>query len=291
MPQNSIERLLRHINSINESIQFTCEVEENKALSFLDLNIQRKEDGSLLFKVYRKPTHNDKFLNYSSYNPDTHKASVVRSLQDRATKLCSAEYLQEENDNIERALQLNGYSKNFIQKQRTNARVIRTEQEIQPKFVSAPYIKGVSEKVSRLLQPYNIKLASRSNNTLRKKLCNLKDKLPKTSIRNAVYKIDCSECPATYIGETSRNTETRIAEHQGYVVKETQTSGIYQHYQREGHSMNWDNYKILAVNENQHKRQFIESAYSVSNDSKLNRYRDLHQAYVPLVSSLLRNSN
>ena len=105
--------------------------------------------------------HNDKFLNYSSYNPDTHKASVIRSLQDRATKLCSAEYLQEENDNIERALKLNGYSKKFIWKQRTNRRVIRTEQEIQLKFISTPYIKEVSEIISRLLQPYNIKLASR----------------------------------------------------------------------------------------------------------------------------------
>ena len=157
--------------------------------------------------------------------------------------------------------------------------------------MSAPYIKGISEKVSRLLQPHNIKLASKSENTLRKKLCNLKDKLPTGNVKNSVYKINCSECSAAYVGETSRQTQTRIAEHQGYITKKTQTSGIYQHHSRVGHTMDWNNFKIIAVNKNQQKRQFIESAHSICNEDKLNRCKDLHPAYVPLINKLLCNNN
>ena len=86
------------------------------------MTIIRKLNGSFSFKVYRKPTSNDKFLSFASYNPDTHKASVIKALDDRANKLCSEEHLKEETVNIDNALKKNGYSERFIQKQRKRTR-------------------------------------------------------------------------------------------------------------------------------------------------------------------------
>ena len=52
-----IEDFTKYLNSINENIQFTREIEENHELPFLDVNTHKKDDGALKTTVYRKPTH------------------------------------------------------------------------------------------------------------------------------------------------------------------------------------------------------------------------------------------
>jgi len=41
----------------------------------------------------------------------------------------------------------------------------------------------------------------------------IKDKLPQWSHTNVVYKIECKDCDASYVGQTSRMLKTRIKEH------------------------------------------------------------------------------
>lgn len=93
LPKEQVEQYLAHINSINSNIQFTVEKEQNNALPFLDLQIIRKNDGSLTFTVYRKPTHTENYLKFDSSNPINHKKAVIRSLIDRSLKICSNEEL------------------------------------------------------------------------------------------------------------------------------------------------------------------------------------------------------
>ena len=50
-------------------------------------------------------------------------------------------------------------------------------EENQIKIV-APYLKGTTERVTRLLKDHNIKIFSRNQNSLRSKLCKIKDKIP-----------------------------------------------------------------------------------------------------------------
>lgn len=77
---DQIDPLLSFINSINDNIKFTCELEQNSKLPFLDLLIMRNNDGSLNFTVYRKPTNSGKYLDFCSYSHHSHKMSVIRSL-------------------------------------------------------------------------------------------------------------------------------------------------------------------------------------------------------------------
>ena len=79
--------------------------------------------------------------------------------------------------------------------------------------VTIPYIKGTSETISRILQPYNIRVAQKPTTTLRHLLTNVKDRDEPNNRQGAVYKIKCSECQASYIGETGRNLNTRLTEH------------------------------------------------------------------------------
>ena len=76
-----------------------------------------------------------------------------------------------------------------------------------------PYIKGTSETIAWILQPYNISVAHTPITTLRQLLTNIKDKDEPSNRQGAVYKIKCCDCQATYIGETGRNLNKRLTEH------------------------------------------------------------------------------
>ena len=78
-----------YLNTISISIKFPKELEKSGQLAFLDVSIQRMEDGSLATCVYRKPTHTDRYLQYSSHHPVKQKASVARTLFSRANSITS----------------------------------------------------------------------------------------------------------------------------------------------------------------------------------------------------------
>ena len=69
-----------HLNSLRPSIQFTMEMEENDSLPFLDTLIKRGAGGMIDFSVYRKPTHTDRYLQYSSHHPHHVKGGMVSGL-------------------------------------------------------------------------------------------------------------------------------------------------------------------------------------------------------------------
>jgi hypothetical protein len=63
--QEILTEFLNHLNRLHNNIQFTMEIEEGH-LPFLDIDIYRKADGSLGYKVYRKPTHTNLSLHQNS---------------------------------------------------------------------------------------------------------------------------------------------------------------------------------------------------------------------------------
>ena len=71
--------LLVHLNLIEPSVQFTCEIEENRYLPYLDILLKHNLDGTISTTVYRKPTRTERYLDLSSHHPPTHKAAVVKS--------------------------------------------------------------------------------------------------------------------------------------------------------------------------------------------------------------------
>jgi len=74
------------LNSLDAtgSIKFTYEVEQDGKLPFLDILLKRTDSGGLKLCIYRKPTHTDQYLNFSSHHPVEHKLSMVRTLLERS---------------------------------------------------------------------------------------------------------------------------------------------------------------------------------------------------------------
>ena len=77
MEKRHVKAFLVHLNSLRPSIQFTMEMEENNSLSFLDTLVKRGDGGMIDFGVYRKPTHMDRYLQYSSHHPCHVKRGMV----------------------------------------------------------------------------------------------------------------------------------------------------------------------------------------------------------------------
>ena len=106
----------------------------------------------------------------------------------------------------------NNYNEDFIQwnthrpttttKANNNATPMTTE--------TIPYIKGISENISHILQPFNIRIAHKPITTLHQLLTIVKDKDEPRNRQGAVYKINCSDCHTSYISETGRNHNINI---------------------------------------------------------------------------------
>ena len=104
------------INSLHPKTKFTMETKGNSQLPLLDTLIQRNRDNTVSVRVYRKPTHTDQYLKFTSHHLARAKKSVITSLFDRAKNIISnpSEQGKEEN-HLTTVLEANGYPKIFIQ--------------------------------------------------------------------------------------------------------------------------------------------------------------------------------
>ena len=153
---------LQHLNSIDDSIHFTCEeADENGAIAFLDMLITPDEEGRLNTSVYRKATHTDQYLHWDSHHAVNSKYSVVGTLFHRARTLCSTPMqLQKEEKHLHQSLNRCKYpdwainrvklrSQASAPKRRKEKHQRRTDQSSNTKtpkpYTVVPYHQGLSE--------------------------------------------------------------------------------------------------------------------------------------------------
>ncbi|XP_030750808.1 uncharacterized protein LOC115878439 [Sitophilus oryzae] len=179
------------------------EVEKATQLALLDVLVNRRQDLSLGHKVYRKNTHTDRYLhNNSNHNPDQ-KRGVIKTLVDRARRICEPLHITEELQYLDRALQANGYREQTIRRAiRPRKPVERQEGENTPPSGVAflPYIRGVTDRIGKLLRKRNIKPILKPTRKIQEHLRSAKD--PRDSLSSAgVYRIPCF-CGSVYVGTT-----------------------------------------------------------------------------------------
>ena len=77
-------------------------------------------------------------------------------------------------------------------------------------FACLPYISGLTEPLTRLLRKNDIRVVSKPAKTLQQEFPSPKFRQPLDLICNVVYKIPCSDCRWSYVGETGRCLKTRL---------------------------------------------------------------------------------
>ena len=109
-----LENVFRHINNLHQNIKFTIEEESNRELTLLD-TLLKQNNGEISVLVYRKPTHTDQYLHYSSHHQTSCKESVVSSLFNRAYSIITnKDHLHKENARIKQVFKENGYQISII---------------------------------------------------------------------------------------------------------------------------------------------------------------------------------
>ena len=154
---------------------------------------RNNNDNKLSTTVYRKPTHTDRLLDQSSYNPTSHKATTIQTLTRRAQLVCgSPDRLADENNYLDNVFNKNNYNKDFVRRNTyKNTEPNVTNNDATPvSTVTIPYVRGTSETIARILQPYNIRVAHKPITTLRQLLTKVKDKDEPNRRQGAVYKIE-----------------------------------------------------------------------------------------------------
>ena len=82
---------------------------------FLDCLVTRDNNNKLNTSVYRKPTHTDRLLDQSFYNPTSHKATTIQTLTRRVQLVCdSPDSLADENNYLDNVFNKNNYNKETL---------------------------------------------------------------------------------------------------------------------------------------------------------------------------------
>ena len=194
-------RFFSHLDSINANIQFTVEMPiitmGKKSIAFLDTNNTVNEDRKVEVDVYRKATYTSKCLDFNSHSPAQSRA-VVKTLLDRAKCILSTTVRRRSEErrviNDLNDLKGNGYPENFIKSvdQPNNA---QPKPRKNPKaYASIPYIKGVSERIRRILSRENIRTAFKPLKALGHVFKKPKDRPTKEQLKGIVYKVSCKTC-------------------------------------------------------------------------------------------------
>ncbi|KAL9969279.1 hypothetical protein ACROYT_G021476 [Oculina patagonica] len=280
--KDEIDDFHKHLNEQNADIQFTREIEENGKLPFLDCLVSR-DINKIRTTVYRKPTHTDRLLDETSYNPTSHKATTIKTLTRRAQLVCDTpDSLSDENKYLDRVFHKNNYNTDFIR--RNTHRTTETDRNLTSVTTATlPYIKGTSETIARILQPYNIRVAHKPITTLRHLLTNVKDRDEPNNRQGAIYKIKCSDCQASYIGETGRNLTTRLTEHKRATRNGDVNNHISEHHRLTKHKIDWDSAECLTYSTNYFQRLTLESWYTNLEQKPINRCQQLPAPYKRLI--------
>jgi hypothetical protein len=267
LQEDQVGSMFTALNSVHSSFKFTMEKEVDGRLSFLDVLVIRNSSG-ISTTVYRKPTHTDRYLHFSSCQPLSHKASVVDTLLHRAFSVPSSECLQQkELSLVRRALLLNGYPSRFLTSRITTVRNRLASSHRPPsqpnsepkKRIFLPYLPKVSEGLSRIIRKHNLIASFLPGQRISSFFPKVKDPVSINDVPGVVYSIPCSDCNLEYIGETGRRLRTRVREHVSDCRSSKLSTALSEHACKLKHVFDFSHAKVLHRCAHYHKRIFMEA--------------------------------
>ena len=195
--RSSAEKFLKCLNGLHPGVlRFTMEGEENGRLPFMDVLVRREMAG-FTTTIYRKPTFTGLYTRWDSYCATGQKIALIRSLTQRAKKICSAQYLDAEVENLKKIFCKNGYPEPIVRRVMQQALdhqpALATESKKQQKvFIRLPWlgltsaafgnrIRRVTHEAIPICQPVCVFTTRRMLTTC------VKDRLPTESLSNVVY--------------------------------------------------------------------------------------------------------
>ena len=269
-----LEDFTAHINSIHPAIQFTREEERDGTIAMLDADKHQSPTGQLSFSVFRKPTHTDQYLQFSSNQPLQHKLGVIRTLHHRCNTICSSEEAKlPEIDHLKKVLSVSGYTKSaWVTATKPKAPTVPQDPSTTRYrgSITLPYVGHLTDAICRTIRKAGVSVHLKPYNTIRSRLLHPKDKVPKDEKAGLVYQIQCSDCDVVYVGETERSLRKRVSEHH------SSSSPVGHHLNQRRHSFSEKEVSILHQETDWFRRGVAEAIHITRESPTLNRDRGRH---------------
>ncbi|XP_055543585.1 uncharacterized protein LOC129729127 [Wyeomyia smithii] len=227
LPKDKVNDVLSTFNEYNSNIQFTCEIENNKRLPFLDMVLIRQPDQSVETEWYAKPMASGRFLDYFSTHPLHMKNNVVTNFMRRVKDFSTNLSPKEVKTIIDRHLKINHYPTHLRNRytNRINERSLPINQshsQDSPKtYKPLIYVQNLCSRLTKLFRTDlpNTTLATRNERTVGAMFTNMKDKLAAENQHNVIYRISCGNCKAFYVGLTTTQLKKRLSNHRSNINK------------------------------------------------------------------------
>ena len=234
------------LKKYHSSIKFTMEIENNRTLPFLGIQLLSKSTH-VETKVYVKPTNSGLLLHYKGHvHGDRYKRGLLKTMLDRAFRLSSNwAYFSEECDRLKLLFSrlkhpdklINSTITRFIAIKATEQPVPSPTESNSPEpVVVLPFkgqaladilrtqLKDLSQKINTTIQP--VFVSHKIDRDLK-----LREVKPLVVNQQClVYHFKCDLCDAGYLGFTRRHLHQRVAEHKNV------SSSIGKHFRTE-HSL------------------------------------------------------
>lgn len=294
--EDKIDRVLNLINGICPHIKFTVERQHNGRLPFLDLMLEKGQDGKILFDIYRKPTSANRFITTESHHHTSHKMAAFNSMVFRMCNIpLSEDNFEKEKQHIYMVARINGYTNATIDsliKKHKKCISLKETTSLAPlrddtKRVSMHFYEPLHNKLQRYFTRANITLAAKSTTKIKQLLSSTKDIIPNTD-KPGVYMCKCGQedCEKCYIGQTGREMKVRAREHIRCQINNTpHSSAIAEHSLQTHHPFTLDNFSLIECEHNKTKRDILEAIHIHKHrKNSLNRDDGVHLS--PLYSLL-----
>ena len=293
-----LNQFYNKINAVHPNIRFSVEMEHNNQLAFLDV-LLTKCHNVLETTVFRKKTNTGLYMKWSSLCPIKYKRNLINCLLERSYRICSSYLIMHrEFQNITNMMLSNEYPIEFIQNQirhflnkKFSKNVIpRTDstqkQNVPRLIIKLPFVGNSSMHIEKELQSFfrrklsdKVKLMIVHNCHAIGNMFKHKDKQPLLYRNNVVYKLSCS-CGSIYIGQTRRNLQSRMDEHNP-MAKHQQQSDVIKHLsENPGHSIDFSKPEILTSAYNPRELLIKETLLIQQYKPEINSDTSSHPLYV-----------
>lgn len=297
--EGEIESVQQALDSFHEDIKFTYEIESENNISFLDVSVSRKTDGTFDTNVYRKKTDSSIYINWDAFATRQWKIGTLKGLFRRAFLVCSTkEALQKEIKYLKEVFtKTNGYPSKVVNRtldeirtkfnaqpeepvQQTIQQNTEAEVPVTTPYICLPYKGSEGEEVLkkfknylRNMLPSEVKPRFIFKGTKLGSFFSVKDKVERIHQTQLVYGYTPqggTHLKEGYIGETNVRFGRRTDEHE----KWDKASSIYKHSKKKNVKVAHEDFVILERGYPKNwDRKIAESLYIKDYDPVLNEQK------------------
>lgn len=291
IPEDQVTSTFETFNRFNEHIKFTIESEdEDRSVPFLDTKVIRTSTNMVILDWYKKPTSSGRYVHFESSHPLRQKINLILEMKNRITKISHPTFIEKNLNLLKTTFIENGYPRYLVNSLIFNTQTNRdrnlrpgdevdennSNEQIVRYNTSLTNISGLTSKLADILRNDNIRIAYKNNFTLKKLFSKTKDKIPAENQRNVVYQIPCSSCDQVYVGQTCQQLKKRITQHRSDIKHPAKKCALAEHCRTLQHVMNFQEFKILEIEDNLKKRNFLEMYHIKRSNNAMNTKADLN---------------